>query len=113
MKQKLINGVVLSFIILITIEGIAQTTSAAKTESPTGFWVVESNLSTPRNHVVRFYTSNKILVYTEILNGVKLKLKKKKIRAKLIEVLETSIMAWQKKQVPEANKNYLVAKLRD
>ena len=113
MKQQLKTGLILSLFMLLTIAGTAQNRSAAETTSAMGFWVAESNLSSPMDHVLRFYTNNNELVYTETLNGVKLKLAKKKIRVKLKEVLESSILAWQKNKAAESNKNYFAVKLKE
>lgn len=44
--------------------------------SDKGYWVVESNINTPLNHIISFYNNDNELLYKETLIGVKMKLKK-------------------------------------
>ena len=66
--------------------------------SKMGFWVVESNKSTPRSHIIRFYNNNNVLVYRETLSDVRLNLNKARVKMKLKRVLETSVVAFEKKK---------------
>jgi hypothetical protein len=43
---------------------------------------------------------------------MKLNPDKKKVKMKLKEVLEASVLVWQKSKQPEANKDYVTAKLK-
>lgn len=66
--------------------------------SDKGYWVVESNIKTPRNHSIRFYNNEDLLIYTETLEGVKLNVKRKKVKMKLKQVLESAVLAWEGKE---------------
>lgn len=67
--------------------------------SDNGFWVVESNIHTPKNAIVRFYTNNGELVYTERLDGIKLNTNKRKTLMKLKSVTDRVVLAWEKNGV--------------
>lgn len=66
--------------------------------SKMGFWVVENNESTPRMHVILFYNNNNVLVYRETLSDVKLNLNRARVKMKLKRVLESSVVAFEKKK---------------
>lgn len=80
--------------------------------SDKGYWVTESNVQTPTNHIIRFYTNEDILVYTEKLNGVKLNINKRKVKMKLKKALEISLLAWEQHKQPLTDKDYVIALLR-
>jgi hypothetical protein len=88
------------------------TPGKAEWVSDKGFWVVESNVHNPKNSVVYFYTLDRVLVYKETLNGVKLKLKKKKVLLHLKGVLEQSVTAWEAQHVATENKMLLAVALK-
>lgn len=64
--------------------------------SEKGYWVIESNIKTPKSSIVRFYTNDRHLIYTEKVEGVKLNVKKKKTLMNLKNVLEKVVYAWEK-----------------
>jgi hypothetical protein len=64
--------------------------------SDKGYWVVESNINFPRNHIIRFYNADNILVYKETLTGMKLNPERTRIKIKLKKVLESSVVTWEK-----------------
>jgi hypothetical protein len=66
--------------------------------SDKGYWVVESNINSPKDHIIRFYNTENILVYKETLAGIKLNAQKKKVKMKLKRILESSVKAWEKKK---------------
>ena len=80
--------------------------------SDKGYWVIESNVKTPLQHILRFYTNEDVLMYTETLNGVRLNPNKKKVKMQLKQALETSAIAWQRNKKAEADKDYVAAVLR-
>jgi hypothetical protein len=59
---------------------------------------VEGNVKTPLENTIRFYNNDDILVYKESLSGVKLNTNKRKVKMKLKQVLESSIIAWESKR---------------
>ena len=68
--------------------------------SDKGFWVVESNIEKPNDHIIRFYTNDNVLVYKETLIGVKLNIERRKVKMKLKKALDETIVAWESKKEP-------------
>ena len=66
--------------------------------SDKGYWVIESNINYPKDHIIRFYNTENTLVYKETLTGVKLNPKKAKVKMKLKKILESSVVAWEMKK---------------
>lgn len=112
MKAQLKTWIALSLFIFLVTTASAQQKRAASAVSSVGYWVVEGNVATPLNNIIRFYTIENELVYTETLNGVKLKLRKLKVRIELKEALEASVIAWQKNKAPQENKSYVSIRLK-
>ena len=63
-----------------------------------GFWVVESNIKTPLLNKVRFYTGNGLLMEEKEMNGIKLNVKRRKVKIALKQMLETVMLAWEQQQ---------------
>jgi hypothetical protein len=59
--------------------------------SDKGYWVAESNVHTPTQCTIRFYNNDHVMVYSEKVEGIKLKLQKRKVKMNLKKVLESSI----------------------
>ena len=66
--------------------------------SDKGYWVVESNINSPTDHIIRFYNTDNVLVYKETLKGVKLNAERSKVKMKLKKILESSVLAWEKRK---------------
>ena len=62
--------------------------------SDKGYWVIESNVKTPKNSVIYFYNNDNELVYKEKLDGIRINWKKKRVLMHLKTVLEQSIASW-------------------
>ncbi len=105
MKHKIKS--VLSFIILalISVSSLAQLQrkqpSIPKWASDKGYWMLESNIHTPLDHIVSFYNNDHVLLYKETLSGVKLDPEKRRVKMKLKKLLEAAAFAWEKKKKPE------------
>lgn len=80
--------------------------------SKRGYWVAESNIHTPRNHVIRFYTNDNVLVYTESLTDIKLDIDKRKVKMKLKKALETALLLSEQHKMPEMISGSVVAILK-
>lgn len=65
------------------------TLNAQEKNDPTCFanWVVESNVKTPKNSIVKFYNTNQKLIYQEVVTGKKIKIERAKIRKGLDHIL--------------------------
>jgi len=66
--------------------------------SEKGYWVIESNINSPLNQIVTFYNNDNELLYKETMTGVKLNPEKRSVKMKLKKVLESSVLAWEKKK---------------
>jgi hypothetical protein len=106
MKQKFKSVLSLILLALISIGSLAQLQRKAHPEIPKwvsdkGYWVIESNIHTPLDHIVSFYNNDQVLLYKETLNGVKLDPEKRRVKMKLKKLLEAAAFAWEKKKKPE------------
>jgi hypothetical protein len=93
-------------IALISIGSLAQLQrkvqpSVPKWVSGKGYWIIESNIHTPLDHIVSFYNNDHVLLYKEALKGVKLNIEKRKVKMKLKKLLEAAVIAWERKKKPE------------
>ena len=96
--KKIKSCLFLLVCLLVTYIGKAQNKEQSNTPrwlSEKGYWVVESNIKTPENSIVYFYTNDHKLVYTEKVNGVVLNTSKRKTRMKLKKVLDKVVNAWE------------------
>ena len=75
-----------------------------------GYWVIQSNLKTPKNATIFFYTPQHELVYKEFVSGKKINIDKLKTRKHLEEVLNQAVTAWQKEGVVKENQQLVVTK---
>jgi hypothetical protein len=76
--------------------------------SDRGYWIVESNIYTPRQCTIRFYNNDHVMVYTEKVEGVQLKLKRKKVKMHLKQVLETTLVAWELQKQSKENEGWVI-----
>ena len=91
MTHRTRSWVVVTVLSLISMGSFAQLTPFQQERRPKfprwvsekGYWVVESNINSPLNHIVRFYNNDNELLYKETLAGVKLNPDKRKVKMKL------------------------------
>jgi hypothetical protein len=76
--------------------------------SQKGYWVVESNVKTPKSSIIYFFNNDNVMVYKENVKGLKLKINKTKVKMSLKNILEQSVTAWEQKHISRENE-YLVA----
>jgi len=118
MKQQMKYWLAVFALSLLSFTSFAQSedqsvsSASSKWISGKGYWVIESNINEPLQHLIRFYNNDDVLVYKEAVTGVKLNPAKRKIKMMLKTVLESSLLAWEKKRMPEENKNYVAAILK-
>ena len=89
------------FVILLLACGLsasAQTKKQRPCMPSEGYWVVESNVKTPKESTVYFYTSNHDMIYKESISGKRINIKRKKTVLHLNAVLMQSLTAWNNKQ---------------
>lgn len=115
MKKQLFLFAVLVLLSGLTAVGYSQNAQTVKKPSwvpDNGYWVVESNIHTPKNSTVYFYNLNHVLVYKEEIKGVKLKLSKKRTLQNLNIVLQQSLAAWETRHVAGENELLLAVALK-
>lgn len=83
----------MKLLISTLIAMLSLTASAQEKKDTANFanWVVESNVKTPKNSIVKFYNANQELVYQEAVNGKKIKIERAKVREGLNQILKQII----------------------
>ena len=110
MKQAIKTGIFVLALILIAFSSFSQEEKKAavpKWVSDKGYWVVEGNIHSPREHTVRFYNNDNVQIYKETISGTKINFKRAKVKMKLKQALESAILAWERNKAPEENKEYV------
>ena len=74
------------------------------------YWVVESNVKTPRHSVVHFYNSDNVVMYKETIDGKRVNINRPKTRRRLNDALKQVAQVWQKDHQMKEVKS-LVAKM--
>jgi hypothetical protein len=88
----MIKILTLALCLLCLTEGQAQAKKSCMPRE--GYWVVESNVKTPKTATVWFYTPENILVYKQNFEGKKLKVTRAKTVKQLNAMLHECIVAW-------------------
>jgi len=115
MKQKTktwIAALTLSLISICSCAQEHQPTRIPRWVSEKGYWVVESNINTPLDHIIWFYDNDNVLIHKETVSGIRLNVKKTKVKMKLKKALESAITAWEKNKTQEVNKNHISVLLK-
>ncbi|THU36814.1 hypothetical protein FAM09_17770 [Niastella caeni] len=80
--------------------------------SEKGWWVVESNIHAPKQHIVYFYNNDGVLVYKEKIEGLRINPSKRTTKMQLKQVLETSVVAWEKQHKARENQSLVENSLK-
>ena len=110
--KKYTLAVCMMFILTLNIS--AQSTSSSKSPkwlSGKGFWVIESNVKSPKNATIFFYNNDKQLVYKELVNNKYINTNRLRVRRKLEVVLVQSIDNWERKKVVQENQQLVASRL--
>lgn len=113
--MKQIKFVVLLASFFIKAAAFAQDEQPVKSPewvSDKGYWVVESNVHDAKKCIVYFYNNDGILVYKEKVEGLRINPNRKLTKIQLKQVLESSVVAWEKQQHPQENGSLVVDKIR-
>ena len=78
--------------------------------SEKGYWVIQSNLKTPKDATIFFYTPQHELIYKELISGKKINIEKIKTRKHLEKVLNQAITVWGKEGVVKENQQLVIMK---
>jgi len=65
--------------------------------SEKGWWVIETNIHTPKNNIIYFYNNEGVLVYKEKIDGIRINPSRKTTRLQLKQVLESAVVTWEEK----------------
>jgi hypothetical protein len=65
-------------------------------QSASPYWVVETNINTPRHSVVRFYTAKHELVYQEAVTGKKVRFENTRVKTLLDKALLQAVIKGNK-----------------
>lgn len=95
-------------VVVVTSISYSQQNETPKWLSQKGYWIVESNVRTPKNSVIYFYNNDNVMVYKENVEGLKVKINRTKVKMSLKKILEQSVTAWEQKHISREN-DYLVA----
>jgi len=114
MKKQFIAlcvSLTLSFVTLSVFaqEKAPRTYRASKWAPERGYWVVESNIHTPKHSVITFYNDKGAMLYKELVDGVRLNLKKRKTLMRLKRVLDQSVTAWEGNHPVKENESLVAA----
>jgi len=85
---------------------------ASKWTSDEGFWVVETNVKTPKQSAVHFYTNESELMYTEAVQGTRLNTRKKKTLLRLKTALDQVVYVFEKEGKVQAGSPLLAIRQR-
>ena len=80
-------------LVLACTTAIAQKSKTQK--EPDGFWVIESNVKTPRQSTVYYYNRSNEVIYREDVSGKKLNTARRRTVRRLNQVLDQSLIAWE------------------
>lgn len=95
-------------VVVVTSISYSQKNEKPKWLSQKGYWIVESNIKTPKSSVIYFYNNDNVMVYKENVEGLKVKINRTKVKMSLKKILEQSVTAWEQKHISREN-DYLVA----
>jgi hypothetical protein len=93
---------------LFSLTGIAQ--HSPKWAPEKGYWVVETKGHEPKSNIVYFYNNNNELLYKETVEGVIIRVNKRRVKMNLKKVLDQSLVAYEAKHKTMENE-MLVATL--
>ncbi|WP_315819272.1 hypothetical protein [Paraflavitalea speifideaquila] len=117
MKKYLTTLTVLAFLLIDQATAFAQEEDTPVPITPRwvsakGYWVVESNVHNPKQYTIRFYNNDQVMVYKEQVQGITLKLEKRKVKMNLKRVLDAAVLAWEKKPQVKENEGWVVNAIR-
>jgi hypothetical protein len=106
-----VTALILSLLCLtVQAQEIPSLDSKPRYVSDKGFWMVQSNVSNPKESIIYFYNNNKVEVYKEVVSGEKLKLNKRKTLMSLKKILETAVLAWEQNKPIKEDEKLFAAK---
>ena len=93
-----------------TMRTEAQSSKTPKWMCEKGFWVIQSNVHTPKIATIYFYNNERELVYKEDVKGRRINIERLKARKHLEAVLYNAVIAFKKDGVVKENQQMVVTK---
>src|SRR3954465_12832593 len=110
MKKQLMATLIAG--LLFTASSFAQSNGSPQGVSEKGWWVIESNIHTPKKSIVYFYNNEGVLVYKERIEGIRINPSRKTTRLQLKQVLESSVVTWEQQHTLTEDKQLVANSLR-
>jgi hypothetical protein len=112
MKTKWIITAIIGLMIQAPAFAQDKPTISPEWVSEKGWWMVESNIHTPKQHIVYFYNNDGLLVYKEKIEGMRLKPEKRGTKMRLKKALETAVLTWEQQHQVKENESLVVNSLK-
>lgn len=80
--------------------------------SEKGYWVIESNIHSPKISTIYFYSTQNELMYKESVDGKLLNPNKRKVKMQLKKVLEQTSLAFEKSKKARENEAWVAKAIR-
>jgi len=112
MKKQLFVTLFLCLLVQATLFAQDKPRDNPEWVSAKGYWVVESNIHTPKVNIVYFYNNDGVLVYKEKIEGLRINSTKKTTRMQLKRVLESAVVTWEKEHQLKENESLVLNSLK-
>jgi hypothetical protein len=112
MKTKWIITAIIGLLMQTAVFGQNKPIVSPEWVSEKGWWMVESNIHSPKQHIVYFYNNDGVLVYKEKIEGMRLNPEKRSIKMRLKKALETAIVTWEQQHQINENESLVLNSLK-
>ena len=98
-------------LLLLSTASFAQQKDKTRCMPAHGFWVVESNVQSPKESVIFFYNKEGQCISREVVSGRRVNVKRKRVVRHLNDVLNQSLLAWKENATVKENAFFLAKRL--
>jgi hypothetical protein len=98
MKKQMMVTLIIGLLLQVSTFAQGKHRSPSDYVSEKGWWVIESNIHTPKKNIVYFYNNKGVLVYKENIEGLRIDPSRKSTRIHLKQALEAAVLAWEEKR---------------
>jgi len=102
--------IIITALSLFSLAGFAQ--HAPKWAPEKGYWVIETKDQEPKSSIIYFYNDNNELVYKENVEGVAIKINKRRVKMNLKKVLDQSLVAYAAQHKSRENEMLVATLIR-
>ena len=100
---------VLSLVSCYTLAQEAPQNKVPRWVSDKGYWVVETNVHSQFDHIIRFYNNDNEMIHQETLTGKRLNTKRVRVKIQLKKALEAAVSDSQISKGQGVQKHYVSA----